>query len=95
MTHKMLKKARENAAKIDASNVEFRLGELEHLPVADNTVDVAISNCVINLVPDKAQVFRETIQPKSVTCGVALSGRIGGLGRYGKRSERVDRSPCG
>jgi SAM-dependent methyltransferase len=59
MTHEMLKKARENAGKIDAGNVEFRLGELEHLPIADNAVDVILSNCVINLVPDKAQVFRE------------------------------------
>src|ERR1700752_5323965 len=58
MTHEMLKKARENAAKISAANVEFRLGELEHLPVADNTADAILSNCVINLVPDKAQVFR-------------------------------------
>ena len=54
MTHEMLAKARENAAKIGAANVEFRLGELEHLPIADNTADVVISNCVINLVPDKA-----------------------------------------
>ncbi len=59
MTHEMLKKARENAAKIGAGNVEFRLGELEHLPVADNTADVLLSNCVINLVPDKERVFRE------------------------------------
>lgn len=62
MTHEMLAKARNNAAKIGASNVEFRLGELEHLPVADNTADVVISNCVINLVPDKAQVFREAFR---------------------------------
>src|SRR3954471_10766147 len=62
MTHEMLKKARENAAKIDARNVEFRLGELEHLPVADNTADVILSNCVINLVPDKAQVVREAFR---------------------------------
>jgi SAM-dependent methyltransferase len=59
MTHEMLAKARANAACIGAANVEFRLGELEHLPVADNTADVIISNCVINLVPDKPQVFRE------------------------------------
>jgi SAM-dependent methyltransferase len=59
MTHEMLKKARENAGKISAVNVEFRLGELEHLPIADNAVDVILSNCVINLVPDKEQVFRE------------------------------------
>jgi SAM-dependent methyltransferase len=62
MTHEMLKKARENAAKIDARNVEFRLGELEHLPVADNTADVILSNCVINLVPDKARVYREAFR---------------------------------
>ena len=62
MTHEMLKKARDNAAQIGASNVEFRLGELEHLPIADNTADVVISNCVINLVPDKQQVFREAFR---------------------------------
>jgi SAM-dependent methyltransferase len=62
MTHEMLKKARDNAAFIGARNVEFRLGELEHLPIADNTADAVISNCVINLVPDKAQVFREVFR---------------------------------
>jgi arsenite methyltransferase len=62
MTHEMLQKARENARKVGAANVEFRLGELEHLPVADNTADVILSNCVINLVPDKEQVFRETLR---------------------------------
>ena len=62
MTHEMLKKARENAARSGAVNVEFRLGELEHLPIADNTADVVISNCVINLVPDKQQVFREAFR---------------------------------
>jgi arsenite methyltransferase len=62
MTHEMLKKARDNAAKIGAANVEFRLGELEHLPVGDNAADVILSNCVINLVPDKAQVYREAFR---------------------------------
>ena len=62
MTHEMLKKGRENADKIGATNVEFRLGELEHLPTGDNTADVVLSNCVINLVPDKAQVFREAFR---------------------------------
>jgi len=62
MTHEMLKKARDNAARVGAANVEFRLGELEHLPIADNTADVVISNCVINLVPDKEQVFREAFR---------------------------------
>jgi arsenite methyltransferase len=59
MTHEMLIKARENAKKAGATNVEFRLGEIEALPVADNFVDLIISNCVINLSPDKARVFRE------------------------------------
>jgi ubiquinone/menaquinone biosynthesis C-methylase UbiE len=59
MTPDMLEKARANARKMGAENVEFRLGEIEHLPVADESVDVVISNCVINLSPDKAQVFRE------------------------------------
>ncbi len=62
MTHEMLKKARGNAGRIGAGNVEFRLGELEHLPIADNTADVVISNCVVNLVPDKEQVFREAFR---------------------------------
>src|ERR1700722_19663155 len=62
MTHEMLKQARDNAAAIGAANVEFRLGELEHLPIADETADVVISNCVINLVPDKQQVFREAFR---------------------------------
>jgi arsenite methyltransferase len=62
MTHEMLAKARDNATRIGAANVEFRLGELEHLPIADNAADVVISNCVINLVPDKAQVLREAFR---------------------------------
>jgi arsenite methyltransferase len=59
MTAEMLDKARENARKNNYANVEFRLGEIEALPVADNSVDVIISNCVINLSTDKPRVFRE------------------------------------
>ena len=59
MTPEMIEKARENARKGSYSNVEFRLGEIENLPVADNSVDVVISNCVINLAPDKQRVFAE------------------------------------
>jgi arsenite methyltransferase len=62
MTADMISRARANARKLGAENVEFRLGEIEHLPVADETVDVVISNCVINLSPDKEQVFRETFR---------------------------------
>ncbi|MEO7426424.1 MAG: arsenite methyltransferase [Fibrobacteria bacterium] len=59
MTPDMIKKARENAAKAGYPNVEFRLGELEDLPVSGGSVDRIISNCVLNLVPDKEQAFRE------------------------------------
>lgn len=62
MTPDMISKARGNAAKGSYSQVEFRLGEIEHLPVADNTANVIISNCVINLSPDKPQVFREAFR---------------------------------
>jgi SAM-dependent methyltransferase len=62
MTHEMLSKARENAQKNGFTNVEFRLGEIEALPVADNSVDVIISNCVINLSPEKQRVFNEAFR---------------------------------
>jgi len=62
MTHEMLAKAKENARKNGFKNVEFRLGEIEALPVADNSVDVIISNCVINLSPEKPRVFQESFR---------------------------------
>jgi arsenite methyltransferase len=62
MTPEMLEKARENARKAGVRNVEFRLGEIENLPVADGSVDAVISNCVINLAPDKARVFAEAFR---------------------------------
>jgi len=62
MTPEMLEKARENAEKGGYRNAEFRLGEIENLPAADNSIDVIISNCVINLSPDKKQVFREAFR---------------------------------
>jgi SAM-dependent methyltransferase len=58
----MLSKARFNKTKGGFANVEFRLGEIENLPVADNCIDVILSNCVINLSPDKARVFREAFR---------------------------------
>jgi arsenite methyltransferase len=59
MTPEMIAKATENAQKSHVKNVEFRLGEIENLPVADETIDVVISNCVVNLSPDKPKVFQE------------------------------------
>lgn len=59
MTHEMVARARKNAEIAGLSQVEFRLGEIEHLPVEDESIDLVISNCVINLSPDKEQVFRE------------------------------------
>ena len=62
MTPEMLERARANAKEAGFKNVEFRMGEIEHLPVADNSVDLIISNCVINLSPEKEQVFREALR---------------------------------
>ncbi len=62
MTPEMIKKARNNAAKSEFGNVEFRLGEIENLPVADGMIDAIISNCVINLSPEKQSVFSEAFR---------------------------------
>jgi len=62
MTEEMIEKAKANAEKGGYRNVEFRLGEIESLPVEDNSIDVIISNCVINLSPDKESVFKEAFR---------------------------------
>ena len=73
MTAEMIAKARANAAKLEANNVEFRMGEIEHLPVEDGSIDVIMSNCVINLSPNKPQVFRDAFRALRAGGRIAVS----------------------
>ena len=62
MTPEMIDKANNNAKKFNYDNVEFRLGDIENLPIGENYIDVIISNCVVNLAPDKSKVFKEAFR---------------------------------
>jgi ubiquinone/menaquinone biosynthesis C-methylase UbiE len=73
MTPEMIRKARANARKSDHRNIEFRLGEIENLPVADDSVDAIISNCVINLSPEKERVFAESYRVLKTGGRLAIS----------------------
>ena len=90
MTPEMVEKARINAEKLKISNVEFRYGEIERLPVEDHSVDVVISNCVINLSPDKSAVFKEIFRSLKPGGRIIISDIL----RSGEIPEEIRNNPA-
>jgi SAM-dependent methyltransferase len=90
MTLEMVEKARMNAEKLKISNVEFRQGEIERLPVEDHSVDVVISNCVINLSPDKSAVFGEIFRSLKPGGRIIISDIL----RSGEMPEEIRSNPA-
>jgi len=90
MTTEMVQKARANAEKLNISNVDFRLGKIEELPISDNSVDVVISNCVINLSPDKSTVFGEIYRSLKPGGRIIISDVL----RSGEISEELLKNPA-
>lgn len=90
MTEKMIEKARDNARKYGYKNVEFKLGDIENIPIEDNFADVIISNCVINLSPDKDKVFSEAYRVLKKGGGMYLSDIVL-LGKLNKEQKRYER----
>jgi arsenite methyltransferase len=90
MTPEMVEKARVNAEKLKISNVEFRLGEIERLPAEDHSVDVVISNCVINLSPDKSAVFGEIYRSLKPGGRIVISDIL----RSGEMPEEIRSNPA-
>jgi ubiquinone/menaquinone biosynthesis C-methylase UbiE len=89
MTPEMVTKAKENAEKLGIKNVEFRHGDIERLPVEDNSVDVIISNCVINLSPNKQAVFQESYRVLKPGGRLAISDIL----KRGECSDAVEQHP--